>query len=93
MPTWSNLELLTVIFLVTRYFFFFSNLLPSSPFLPPSQAPLMAHYSQTEAKSDYDDWDDFMTQLHQEEVVDATSPMGYDLFTPDPKVQTTYLAS
>ena len=53
----------------------------------------MAHYSQTEAKSDYDDWDDFMTQLHQDEVVDATSPMGYDLFTPDPKVQTTYLAS
>lgn len=52
----------------------------------------MAHYSQTEAQSDYDDWDDFMTQLHQDEVVDATSPMGYDLFTPDPKVQAIYLA-
>ena len=52
----------------------------------------MAHYSQTEAQSDYDDWDDFMTQLHQDEVVDATSPMGYDLFTPDPKVLAIYLA-
>ena len=81
-----------MIFLVTRYFKPPSiPLFPSSPFLPPSQALLMAHYSQTEAQSDYDDWDDFMTQLHQDEVVDATSPMGYDLFTPDPKVQTTYI--
>ena len=74
---------------------FVSSLPPSSiltSFPPPSQAPLMAHYSQTEAQSDYDDWDDFMIQLHQDEVVDATSPMGYDLFTPDPKVQAIYLA-
>ena len=82
--------------LVTILHLFHPSLLPQSLlpslFLPPSQAPLMAHYGQTEAQSDYDDWDDFMTQLHQDEVVDATSPMGYDLFTPDPKVQTIYLA-
>ena len=91
MATWLNLELFNR---VTRYFIFSTSfsLFPSPSFLPPSQAPLMAHYSQTEAQSDYDDWDDFMTQFHQGEVVDATSPMGYDLFTPDPKVQTTYLA-
>ena len=98
MSIWSDLE---PIFLVTRYFkppssphFPSPSFHPPLSFLPPlsSQAPLMAHYSQTEAQSDYDDWDDFMTQLHQEEVVDATSPMGYDLFTPDPKVQTMYLA-
>ena len=82
-----------MLFFGNRILHFF--VLPQS-FLPslllPFQAPLMAHYSQTEAQSDYDDWDDFMTQLHQDEVVDATSPMGYDLFTPDPKVQTIYLA-
>ena len=47
----------------------------------------MAHYSQTEAIEDYDDWDDVMTQLHQEGTVDTFGPMGYDLFTPDPKVK------
>ena len=88
MRTWLNLEL--AIFGNNTHFFH-PSLLPL--FLSPSsQAPLMAHYSQTEAQSDYDDWDDFMTQLHQDEVVDATSPMGYDLFTPDPKVQAIYLA-
>ena len=92
MPTWSNLELFNNDIFGNKILHFFFKP-PSFPSFPPSQAPLMAHYSQTEAKSDYDDWDDFMTQLHQEEVVDATSPMGYDLFTPDPKVQTTYLAS
>ena len=93
MRTWLNLELATF---GNNTHFFHSSLLPQSLlpslFPPPSQAPLMAHYSQTEAQSDYDDWDDFMTQLHQDEVVDATSPMGYDLFTPDPKVQAIYLA-
>ena len=49
----------------------------------------LTNYSQTEAQSDQDN---FMTQLHQDEVVDATSPMGHNLFTPDPKVQTIYLA-
>ena len=47
----------------------------------------MAHYSQTEAIEDYDDWDDVMTQLHQQGTVDTFGPMGYDLFTPDPKVK------
>lgn len=94
MPTWSNLELFNNDIFGNKIIQPPSfSLFPPPSFLPPSQAPLMAHYSQTEAQSDYDDWDDFMTQLHQDEVVDATSPMGYDLFTPDPKVQTTYLAS
>ena len=92
MRTWLNLELATF---GNNTHFFHPSLLPQSLlpslFPPPSQAPLMAHYSQTEAQSDYDDWDDFMIQLHQDEVVDATSPMGYDLFTPDPKVQAIYL--
>ena len=38
---------------------------------------------------DYDDWDDIMTQLHQQGSVDMFWPMGYDLFTPDPKVKSS----
>ena len=93
MRTWLNLELAT--FCNRILHFFYPSLLPQSfllSLLPPSQAPLMVHYSQTKAQSDYGNCDDFMTQPHQDEVVDATSPVGYDLFTQDPKVQTIYLA-